>query len=97
MTSGNVPRHMKSRKIPFSEWLDDKLFRLENSLSYKSDHQYFKTINYHRPISAYLSVLGKRNVCVLLFEEMVNSPETFFSSLFVYLGWMTIRLTTLTN
>lgn len=84
--SGNVPRHMKNRKLPFSEWLDDNLFRMENNLYHKLDHQYFKTINYKHLILPYISVFGKSSVRVMLFEEMVNSPTTFFSSLFDYLG-----------
>ena len=84
--SGNVPRYMKSHKLQFSEWLDDNLFRLENNLYYKLDHQYFKTINYKHLILPYLSVFGKSSVRVMLFEEMVNSPATFFNSLFEYLG-----------
>ena len=84
--SGNVPRHMKNQKIPFSEWLDDNLLRVENNVYNKLDHQYFKTLNYRHLILPYKSVFGKSNVRVLLFEEMVNSPQLFFTSLFEYLG-----------
>ena len=47
---------------------------------------YFATLKYYDFIAEYWSLFGKDKVTVLLFEELVNSPASFFDKMAAFLG-----------
>jgi hypothetical protein len=47
---------------------------------------YISTLRYYEFISEYWRLFGKENVTVLLFEELVQSPASFFEKLACFFG-----------
>ena len=47
---------------------------------------YFATLKYYEFITEYWRLFGKEKVTVLLFEELVNSPASFFDKIGSFLG-----------
>lgn len=74
----NVPLKYKGLAIKFDEWLE---MVFENpDRSYVGNIKYLNTINY------YARLLGKENICVLLFEEFIHNKEEYIRQLSEFLG-----------
>lgn len=79
--------HMVSEKretLTFYEALMEE--RKRAALHWLDIWRYAESTLYADRIKKYIEVFGRDNVKVLLFEEMVNSPDTFMSDLYTYLG-----------
>jgi hypothetical protein len=64
--------------VEFDDWLSN---------SYKNyDRSYIGHVDYYKTIAYYSELFGKKNVCVLLFEEFVQNQEEFIRKLTDFLG-----------
>ena len=66
----NVPRRYWRRHVTFSEWLE-YCFAFPKTSA-------IEAMNYHRFYEIFTDLYGKENVHVLLYEELVNSPQIYF-------------------
>ena len=84
--SGNIPISTMNTYVPFSEWIEDNLYRMETDQYHKLDHQYFKSLDYCRLLSPFIKFFGVSNIRVALFEELRESPYGFYKSICEWLG-----------
>jgi len=73
-----VPPKYSGLHVTFREWLALAFENIERS--YLGHADYFKTIAY------YARLFGKNNVCVLLLEELIQTPREYAGKLSDFLG-----------
>lgn len=74
----NAPQMYSSLFVEFDDWLSN---------SYQNyDRSYIGHVDYYKTISYYSELFGKKNVCILLFEEFVQNQEVFIRKLTDFLG-----------
>lgn len=66
---GNVPKKYKNMIVSFKDWLE---------ISEKMYHgDFVRNVIYFNTVDYYARLFGKDNICILLFEDFVNSMHEF--------------------
>jgi hypothetical protein len=68
-----VPRRYWRRYVPFDDWMDYCM----TFIKYSALDSFF----YHRILDLYSSLFGKKNIHILLYEDLVNNKEKFVTDL----------------
>jgi hypothetical protein len=74
----NVPGKAKGSFVSLEEWLSFSFDNLESSFPGR--------LMFYDVIKRYESVFGRQNICILLFEELIEEPMSFAAKLSDFIG-----------
>jgi len=84
-----VPKKYKYSYVSFNEWFDYAYFNYNNRGGHKARDwvaDYLRIIDFKRMIDFYGNIFSFDNIHVLLYEEFINNPESFYRKLLDILG-----------